>query len=191
MVLLASSIGVHLGLALPFAACMGVAATATFVPVASLRSEARSERRRFRRAFGCWLDLVALAQAAGMGVESALSTASDMGLGPAFSMIHRAVDVARSAGSTPWEGLARLGREIGMPELEELAASLALAGTEGARVRSSLVAKAESLRTRDLAESEAEANAVTERLFLPAVVMMLGFLLFICYPAVVTVAHGL
>ena len=68
---------------------------------------------------------------------------------------------------------------------------MALAGTEGARVRASLAAKAASLRTHELAEAETADQAATERMSLPVVLLFAGFLLFLGYPAVEKVLTGL
>jgi Flp pilus assembly protein TadB len=182
-------VGLHVALLVPLAACLALGSAGAAVPLLRTRARAEVGRRHFRRALSCWLDLVTLAQAGGMGLESALHAASAIGGDPVFARLHKAIEVSRHSGRTPWDGLARLGGELGIPDLEELGASLALAGTEGARIRSSLAAKSRSLRGRELAESEAEANAMTERLFLPSVVLMLGFLVFIGYPAVVTITH--
>ena len=51
------------------------------------------------------------------------------------------------SGEPPWPGLDRLGTELGVPELNELAASVTLAGDEGARVRASIAAKARAMRS--------------------------------------------
>jgi hypothetical protein len=87
--------------------------------------------------------------------------------------------------------LDHLGRDIGVSELTELAAAVGLAGTEGARIRLTLAAKATSIRRHDLSAAEAKANTVTERLFLPGVFLLIGFLLFIAYPAVARISAGL
>jgi hypothetical protein len=79
---------------------------------------------------------------------------------------------------------------LGVGELSEIAAAVSLAGSEGARIRSTLTAKAASIRRHELADAEAEANAVTERLFLPGVLLLVGFLLFIGYPAYARIAGG-
>ena len=92
---------------------------------------------------------------------------------------------------SPWDGLGRLGSELGVDELEELAASLLLAGTEGARIKASLSAKSASLRRRQTAEAQGRANAITERLFVPAIVLMVGFVVFLIYPAGVTLSRVL
>ena len=63
-------------------------------------------------------------------------------------------------------------------------AIVVLAGTEGARVRQSLVAKAASLRTHAQADAEARAHSATERLILTVALLCIGFLVFIGFPAV-------
>jgi len=126
-----------------------------------------------------------------MGIESALEAASSVAGEASFLRIRRALDRARHAGRSPWEALGQLGAELGVNELEELAASLRLAGTEGARIRASLSAKSASLRRRQLADAQGRANATTERLFLPAIVLMLGFVVFLMYPAGVTLSRVL
>jgi hypothetical protein len=61
---------------------------------------------------------------------------------------------------------------------------VSLAGSHGARIRASLAAKADTLRGHQVAETEAAAEAATERMTIPVAVLLLGFLLFIAYPAV-------
>lgn len=95
-------------------------------------------------------------------------------------MLHR----SRLAGEGPWSAFQRLGEDLDVPELREAASSLALAGTHGARVRTSLEARAASLRARDLAEMEGEAEAATERMAVPSVLMVTAFVVFVGFPAV-------
>ena len=42
-----------------------------------------------------------------------------------------------------------------------------------------------------MAEAKARANSTTERLFLPSIVLMLGFMVFLMYPAGVSLTHVL
>src|SRR5581483_1383228 len=111
-----------------------------------------------------------------------------VGQGWAFDHLRSALDAARLARRPPWDVLGRLGAELGVTDLVELAASVSLAGTEGAKVRASLAAKAASLRSHELADAETTAQAATERMSLPVVVLFAGFLAFIGYPAI---DHGL
>ncbi|MEY4031421.1 MAG: hypothetical protein RL573_332, partial [Actinomycetota bacterium] len=73
--------------------------------------------------------------------------------------------------------------ERGVWSLVEVAHSAKLAGEHGAKVRQSLITKAASLRARNLARIEHEANQRTEQMGLPMVILFLSFLVFIGYPA--------
>lgn len=159
--------------------------------VARLRKRGDLARRHARKMIGCYLDLVVLGLAGGLGIESALHSAALVAETPMALRLLRAMEEARDAGTTPWAALAGLGREIGVPELEELAVAVGLAGTEGARIRSTLAAKASSIRTHELADAEVAANAATEKLFMPGVLLLLGFVIFIGYPAVTRLTAGL
>ena len=162
-----------------------------FVPDLGVHAEATRRRRDFRHALSSFLDLVVIALAGGGGVETALGDAAGVGEGWAFAALRRTLDQARLARETPWAALGHLGTELGVTELSELAASVALAGTEGAKVRASLGAKATSLRTHALAEAETADQAATERMSLPVVLLFAGFLFFLGFPAVERVLHGL
>ena len=162
-----------------------------FAPDISLRSETEERRKAFKQALGSFLDLVVISLAGGAGVESALRDAAGVGRGWAFAQLRNALEVTALTGETPWAALARLGEEVGVTELVELSASVSLAGTEGARVRDSLAVKAGSLREHALAEAEAEAQSTTEKMALPVVLLFLGFLILIGYPAVDAVVNNL
>jgi tight adherence protein C len=162
-----------------------------FAPDLSVRSDAEARRKEFRHSLGSFLDLVVISLAGGAGVESALRDAAAVGRGWAYAQLRNALDVTALTGETPWAALARLGEELGVTELIELSASVSLAGTEGARVRDSLAVKASSLRDHALAAAEAEAEATTEKMALPLVLLFLGFLILIGYPAFDAVVTGL
>jgi tight adherence protein C len=80
--------------------------------------------------------------------------------------------------------LGQLGAEVGVSELEELAAAVSLAEREGASVRQSLAAKAVSIRDHQLADVEAHASSATVRMAAPLVLLGLGFCAFILYGAI-------
>ena len=183
--------GVQVSLVFPLwmSVVLGFAGLAT--PSLGARSEAATKRHGFRHALGCYLDLVAVRLAGGAGIESALTSAADAGDGWAFNELRSALTDSRLLGEPLWTGLARLGADIGVPELSELAASTGLAGDEGARVRASIVAKARALRFRGLTDAEATAQSASERMSLPVVGLMLGFIVFLAWPAVLEVTHGL
>lgn len=159
--------------------------------IARVRRAARSRRRQAVRVVGSYLDLVVMCLAGGMGVESALDAAASVPDDDLTVLLAMRLQVARHDGRPPWAALAELGETLGVRELVELAGVASLAGTEGARIRTTLSAKAASMRRRQVAEMEAEANAVTERLFLPGALLLVGFLVFLGYPALVRVLSGL
>jgi len=139
---------------------------------------------------GSFVDLVVLSLAGGVGIDGALHTASQVSTDWAAQRMGRTLLAARDGGSTPWEALAGLGRALGVSELVELATTVQLAGTEGERIRESLTARSASLRRHEQADAESAANAMTERLFLPGALLLLGFLLFIGYPAFQRILGG-
>jgi Flp pilus assembly protein TadB len=183
--------GIAVPLVVPLWGSLVFAIVGFYVPDLGIHAEAQARRRDFRHALGAFLDLVVIALAGGGGVETALADASSIGNGWAFAQLRHALDIARLARQPPWHALGRLGADLGVPELGELAASVSLAGTEGAKVRASLGAKAASLRTHELADAESAAQAATERMSLPVVVLFAGFLAFIGYPAIGHVLTGL
>ncbi|HMR94162.1 MAG TPA: hypothetical protein PKE05_01375 [Microthrixaceae bacterium] len=183
--------GVPVSWVLPLWVSLVLSAAAAVVPTLAVRAEATERRRSFRHALGCFLDLVAVRLAGGAGVDSALAGSAAAGEGWAFSELRQALSEARLRGEPSWNGLAELGEEIGIGELQELAASAGLAGDEGARVRVSIAEKARSIRTRGLADAEGAAQAASERMSLPVVLLMTGFIVFLGYPAVAQVLTGL
>lgn len=179
------SVVVALGLA---TLCCAAGAAA---PVVTLHRQGAAARRHARAAVGCFVDLVVLALAGGAGIEGSLLEAARVADDWVFARIARSLVRARDAGTPPWVALGDLGRAMDVPDLVELAATVGLAGSEGARVQRALAARAVSLRRRELADAERQANAVTERLFLPSILLVAGFLLFVGYPAWTRILGGL
>lgn len=161
------------------------------VPDLLLRTQARDRRREFRHALSAYLDLISIVVAGGGGTETALYAAVEAGTGWPFVELRRTLAACRLSGEPPWAALERLGTELGVDELREVAASIGLAGTYGAKVRQSLSARAASLRDHRLAEVESEAQAATEKMSVPVVLMLFGFVAFVMYPALQFVLEGL
>lgn len=183
--------GLSLGIEFPIIAGLVLASAGFVLPDLQARSDAAKLRTGFRHALSAYLDLVWITLAGGAGVDSALGDSVAIGRGWAFAQIRRALDTARLTRTTPWVPLRQLGEELDVTELSELAASVSLAGTEGAKVRTSLAAKAAALRTHQVTDAESDAQAATERMALPVMALFLGFLAFIAYPALTQVLNGL
>jgi Flp pilus assembly protein TadB len=146
--------GLHVPISLPVAGAVVGALCGFLLPDVLVHVEATERRAEFRRALSAFLDLAVVVLAGGGGVETALYRASRAGSGWAPGRIRGALEAAQATRLSPWSALEHLGEELSVPELCELASSVALAGTEGARIRASLVAKAASMRAHELAEAE-------------------------------------
>ncbi|GAA1119144.1 type II secretion system F family protein [Kitasatospora arboriphila] len=179
------------GFAFPAWTALLLAALLFCTPDLAVRRKAERYRAEMRQALSAFLDLVVVALSGGAGVEQALADAASAGQGPAFTALRGALREAEVTRTAPWGPLGRLGERTGVAELPELAATVALAGSEGAKVKASLTSKAATLRGHLLAEAEAEAAGATERMSLPVVTLFAGFLLFIGYPALTHALTGL
>lgn len=166
------------------------AAMGLHLPRLTLARRAHVARRDFRSSLSSYLDLVSMMLAGGAGIETALVAASRVGDGPTYALITDALEVARSTRRSPWDVLSDEGRRIGVDELPELASTIKLGGEQGARMTASLVAKATSLRHKQMADIEAAANASTERMGLPMVLMFVAFLVLLGYPAMHLIGQG-
>lgn len=182
--------GINLPLLIPVVVLLVLVPVGACVPVLVLEKEATERRRHVRTVVGSFVDLVVLGLAGGVGIEGALQSAAGASSDWASVRIRRALALAQDSGEPSWSAIGRLGEHLGVPELTELAATIRLAGTEGARVRRSLSARASALRRHEQAEAETEANTVTERLFLPGALLLVGFLLFVGYPAFSRILTG-
>lgn len=160
------------------------------LPIAELNAEAKRGSRHARRVICSFLDLVVLGLAGGMGIESALFTAAQLGENVVSRRLLAMLTLCRDTGEPPWTALARLGETLGIDELGDLAATAGLAGTEGAKVRATLATRAASIRRHELANAEADANALTERLFIPGAFLLVGFLIFVGFPAFTRITSG-
>ena len=185
-----TAVGVDVPLVIPTGVAVLLGVGGALLPISTLNADAKRGMRLAKKVICSFLDLVVLGLAGGMGIESALLAAAQLGENVVSRRMLAALSLARDTGTPPWEALARLGDTLGVEELGELAATVGLAGMEGAKIRSTLAARAATIRRHELANAEAEANALTERLFIPGAFLLVGFLLFIGYPAFTRIAAG-
>jgi tight adherence protein C len=157
------------------------------LPDLRLKERVAARRKAFQYALSAYLDLVNVILAGGGGIETALVAAADAGDGWAFARLRHALHRAQRINQPLWTAFDDLGAELGVAELRDLASAIGLAGAQGARIRASLAVKADTLRSHQIAETEAAAEATTERMNLPTAVLLLGFLLFIVFPAVTAI----
>ncbi|HET6166192.1 MAG TPA: type II secretion system F family protein [Marmoricola sp.] len=176
--------GVPLPSAVPALAALLFAVFGFLLPDLALRSEATARRRDFRRSVGVFLDLVAMNLAGGRGLPEALLAAASVGDHWSMIRIRQALANARLYGTTPWAALGALGEEINVDELKELSGALVLAADDGAKIRSSLSARAATLRRRELTQAEGEEGEKSQSMLVAQMLISTAFLLFLGYPAV-------
>ena len=170
---------------------LGALAGGFVTPDITLRAHAATRRDSFRHALSSYLDLVNVLLAGGAGIETSLVAAAQAGDGWAFNQIRNTLVRARTTRRSPWDCFTELGERLGIDELSELAASVQLAGEQGARVKRSLSAKAAALRGHQMARIEADAQASTERMGVPTVLMFVGFMALLGYPAMQQIVTAL
>ena len=175
---------------LPLLACLVLGAAMAALPTARLRSRAAQARRDFRHVVGSFLDLVSMSLGAGRGVPEALDAASTLSDDPAMARIRDALAAARLRGETPWAAMGRLGTTLRIDELRDLSAALALVAEDGAKIRESLSARATSMRRRELADAEGRAGENSESMLVAQLVIAIGFIVFLVYPALSGIMGG-
>jgi Flp pilus assembly protein TadB len=176
--------GMQLPTAVPALLAIGLAAFGFFMPDLALRSEAAQRREDFRRTVGVFLDLVAMNLAGGRGLPEALLAAATVSDHWTLVRIRQALANARLYGTTPWVALGDLGQDIGLSELQDLAGALALAADDGAKIRTSLSARAATLRRKELTAAEGAEGEKSQSMLVAQMLISTAFLIFLAYPAV-------
>ncbi|MGV9324002.1 type II secretion system F family protein [Streptosporangium sandarakinum] len=183
--------GWGVSLTVPLWAALAVAGVFFVLPDLQTKRDAARMRRDFRHVVGAFLDLVAMNLAGGRGVPESLMmavsvgspNADDDGANWAMARIREALGNARIVGITPWQALGQLGDEINVDELRDLSAALGLVADDGAKVRTSLTARAATLRRRELAEVEGQAGERSQSMLVAQLLLCAGFVIFLSYPA--------
>jgi hypothetical protein len=142
-----------------------------FVPDVMTRANAKQRRSALRHALARYLDLVALEPSGGASPARSLEAAAELGGRCAFSCISEVLSEARMASRQPWDGLARLGDELGAAELRELAELAELAeheGFGGAGILETLNAPPAATRAQATASAGARSSTAVAPIALPA-----------------------
>ena len=156
----------------------------------ALHQAAEEERRHVRAVVASFVDLVVMGLAGGVGIDGAVLAAAQVSPARAARRMTAVLVTARESGSPSWDALSSLGTAIGVVELVDLAGVVRLAGTEGTRIRQALESRSAAMRRHAQADAESAANTVTERLFLPGALLLVGFLVFLGFPAFQRILGG-
>lgn len=176
-------VGILVPVAVPLWLGLIGAAVAAVMSVQRVRAAAAARRREFSAALGAFCDVCGLCLASGRGIDASIQTAAGAGGGWPNAELTSALQTGYVNGETPWRALISLAEECELPDLAELAAALSLCGDEGAAVRDTVASKARSIRERLTSGAERDAAAVTERMGVPATMLLFGFVIFLGFPA--------
>jgi len=174
---------VDLGWFVPAAASLGSALLGPLLVHTATIERAAAVRADLRYQVSAYLDVVTMLLAGNTGYEGALEQAAQAGDGRLFAELRRRMRESGARGLSLTDALQRTGRDLGLDELEQIAATAALSAAEGAPVARTLAAKCATLRTALSTEQESEARLRTSRLTTPIVGMALIFMGLVIYPA--------
>jgi tight adherence protein C len=179
----AATAGIDVSLAIPVLGVIVLGVGGAALPFIDLHTAAERRRRHFCHSLATYASLVSMAMAGSMGWSSALEAAASVSSTDwAMDEIAQALLWSQAYHRPPWEGLDRLAERFALSDLSDLARSMGQAG-DGARIRATLETKAASLRLSETTATEHDAQAVTQKMLLPGVLLMAGYGVLIFYPA--------
>lgn len=180
-------IGIGLPTLIAAVASVGLAVVMFFLPNYNVLDDARTARVEFTRALSAYIDLVALERNNGAGVRQSMEAAATVADSWVFTRLGEELTRSRWSGLPPWDALHTLAAELGLPELDDFADIMRLSGEEGAGVYATLRARAAAMRTAMLHDEITEANAVGERMTIPASLLGVVFMALLVTPSLLRI----
>lgn len=154
-----------------------------FVPDYEARVRAAQRRRQFHQALSVYLRWVALQMAGQVSPQGALPQAASVGAGWPLLAISNTLESARHNGEDPWSELGHLGARIGVVQLHDLAVLIGQVANDGARVRDTLAARADSMQAEALAAIEEQTAKRSQVMIGAQLLVAMGFMVFLGYPS--------
>lgn len=169
--------------ALPFLLSPVVAIIMWNSPDASVRARAKAAQREFTRFVTIYLELVAVALLGEVNADNALKSAASVSDSWVFKRIRREYQVAELSRVSKWDALGRLGADVDVPALVEMARMMRLAEAR-VGLRPQLRAACNKLRTQVAADDKDAAERITSNMGWPVAVSLLPIILITMAPAV-------
>lgn len=174
--------------AIPLVAGLAVALVGWVMVGLMVRDKAAERRLEMREALVAYLTLVALDMAGSSGRTEAMQSAAAASTDWTFRRLDARIAASVRAGSAPESGLKALATHLGVEELSDVAEILNSAGTHGAQVFTTLLARADGLRSQLRTDAEAAEAARSTRARIPAALFVAMGLAFILYPLISNIA---
>jgi tight adherence protein C len=184
-----SKAGIALPVGTPVLLALGSAVGFFMVPDIEARAGAAKRRRQFRTVLSVYLTWVSLQMAGRVSSEAALPQAASVGGGWPLAVIRHTLTSARRSGRDVWTEMSLLGERIGVPQLRDLGALIGQVSHDGARVRDTLTARADSMASEALAEAQTEAAKRDQAMLGAELLIGIGFAVFLGYPAIHSFLH--
>lgn len=150
--------------------------------------QAAERRAEMREALVSYLTVLALYKASGEGMVSTLQQAAAESDAWTFRRIDARLSASLRAGLSPQAGLRQLAADLGIREISDVADIAQTASAEGAGVFTTLLARAQALRSQLQADAEADANANSARLGVPKALLVMTGVAFLVYPLVLQIS---
>lgn len=170
--------------AIPAAVGVGLALLVWAAVPGLIANRAEKRRADMRHSLVAFLQIVALHRAAGDGTGAAVDNAAAASEMWTFRRIAAATAKAARAGQPGWQGVGELAEEMGVDELADLSAITAAAGTQGAAIYDTLLARATSLRAQLQTDQLAAAQVASGRMSIPKALLSMATMAFLIYPAI-------
>lgn len=177
------------GLEVPAIAGLGLGAVGFVLPDIALRRADTAVTEDATEALLTYFDLVTLERLANTSGSQALRSAAALSDVTVFAAIRDALERARLEQRAPYAELQRLGAELELPALGDIADVMAL-DEAGAALSGALRARVKELRDAHLTQAKIAAAGVSERMAFFMVVPSLVFGLFFLVPPLLRLISG-
>ena len=147
-------------------------------------------RRDLGRAAADLVQLVAVGLTTDQSVDEAVLFAVSVDRGPDFARFRHELAAAPQRGLTPWEALDRLGDDLDLRELRDLATAIERQGLDGVSITATVTAMAVALRERALDRLERDADRANAALAGPTLCFVVTTLVFLAYPLAVRIREA-
>lgn len=174
----ASAFGLTLSVSLPAGAVLVAAAFGWFLPALRISASAKTVVEDASEALLVYIDLVILERMANQHAKDALTRAAKVSDNPLFLQIQAALARAELEREPPWTEIRRLGEQLNMPQLADIA-DIARLQDEGGSLAAAFRARVAELRNAHVVQRQKEADRITQRMEIPKVlpVVVVSFIL--------------
>jgi Flp pilus assembly protein TadB len=167
-----------------------MAAGGYYLPLQSLRNDARARRREFAAGLAHYVSFVDVMVSGGNSIDGSFEFAAELGEGWIWDEIRFAIASASSATLAPYRALQDLGDELGVVELANLARRLEQTQSTGSAIGPALRSLADSLTKDQARQVQVADDEVTEKMTFPLMVVLCSLLTFFGIAAVTAILRA-